>query len=290
MKLFITGIEGFSGIHFSNYFKKFGYDVYGSSLTFNNKKIFKCDVTKKDELFNVINTLKPDYIIHLAAVSFANEDDFLNYYKVNTIGTQNLLNSINYNIKKVIIASSATVYGNQNSEVLDESMSVNPNNHYGLSKFAAEQIAKNFFDKMPVVITRAFNYTGIGQNEKFLIPKIVAHYKNKAKTIKLGNLDVIREFNDVSFVCECYKRLLEKNVKNEIVNIASGRGIRLLDVVQYMNEIAGYEIEVQVDKRFIRKNDIKKLIGSNKKLFSLIGEVKQKDFKQTLKEMYEYSG
>ena len=288
MKLLITGIDGFTGEHLANYLKD-DFEIFGTSLNKNGNNIFKCDITKKEQIQDIVEKLKPEYIIHLAAISYAAEDDRLSYYNVNVLGSENLINSINYDVKKIIIASSATVYGNQNSEILDESMCPEPNSHYGISKLALEKISKNYFEKLPIILTRPFNYTGIGQSEKFLIPKIVSHYKQKKTTISLGNLDVIREFNDVKFVCECYKRLLLSDIKSEIVNIASGRGIKLLDIIDMMNKIAGYEIEVKQDKKFIRKNDIKKLIGSNKKLFSLIGEVRQPGFVETLREMYEYS-
>jgi nucleoside-diphosphate-sugar epimerase len=165
-------------------------------------------------------------------------------------------------------------------------MCPNPVNHYGLSKFAAEQIAKNFFDKFNIIITRPFNYTGLYQSTNFLVPKIVQAYKKYQKEIKLGNLDVIREINSVDFVCEVYKRLLEKDVKNVVVNIASKRGIHLKEIINLMNEIAGYEINVIQDERLIRKNEIKKLIGDNSLLKSLIGEVENKSLKDILKEMY----
>jgi len=276
MKVFITGINGFTGQHLSKYLKNKGYDVEGCSKD-------NCDITKN---LDIINKLKPDYIIHLAAISFANESDFFKYYHINTIGTENLLNSINYDVKNIIIASSAVVYGRQNIEIIDENIIPNPNNHYGISKFGAEQVTKNF-THLPITITRSFNYTGVKQNINFLIPKIVDHYKNNKQVIKLGNLNVIREFNDINFVCECYYRLLDK--QNQIVNICSGRGIKLLDVIDIMNEIAGYKIKVEVDNTIVRKHDIKRLIGNPNKLFNLIGKVKQRDFKETLREMYEYS-
>ena len=288
MKLLITGIDGFTGRHLANYLKD-DFEIFGTSLKKSSNNTFRCDITNKDEIQAVIKKLKPEYIIHLAAISYAAEDDRLSYYKVNVLGSENLINSIDYGVKKIIIASSATVYGNQNKEILDESMCPEPNSHYGISKLALEKISKNYFETLPIILTRPFNYTGIGQSEKFLIPKIVSHYKQKKTTISLGNLDVIREFNDVKFVCECYKRLLLSDIKSEIVNIASGRGIKLLDIINMMNKISGYEINVKQDKKLIRKNDIKKLIGSNEKLFSLIGEVRQPGFVETLREMYEYS-
>ena len=289
-KILITGIDSFTGKHLSDYLNRFNYDIYGTSLQKREEKIYKCDITNLNDIEKVIKDIKPNYIIHLAALSFVGYENYESFYKVNTIGTINLLDVlIKNNIlpEKIILSSSAVVYGNQNTEVLSEDLCPNPNNHYGCSKLAMEQLAKSYFDKLPIVITRPFNYTGIGQAEYFLIPKIVKHFKEKKSFIELGNLDVIREFNDVNFVCEVYKRLLESEIKSEIVNVCSGRGIKLLDVIEMMEKIAGFKIEIKINPKFVRKNEIKKLIGSNKKLFSLIGEVKQKDFYNTLKEMYE---
>lgn len=287
-RVLITGIDSFTGRHLSSYLSKRGYEVFGTSLQIENANIHKCDITVKEEIEKVLKEIKPDFIIHLAGISFVAHQKVEDFYRVNTLGTQNLLESVQ-KAKKVVTASSAAVYGIQSNEVLSEDLCPNPNNHYAISKYGMEQITKTYFDKLPIVITRPFNYTGLCQSEIFLIPKIVKHYKEKKRVIELGNLDVIREFNDIGFVCEAYKRLLESEVHSEIVNIASLRGIKLLDVIEMMNKIAGYEIKINVNPRFVRKNEIKKLIGSKKKLVSLIGEVPQKELKETLKEMYENS-
>jgi len=150
-----------------------------------------------------------------------------------------------------------------------------------------ECLASTYFQKLNILLLRPFNYTGVGHNDNFLIPKIIRHYKNKSETIELGNIDVTREFNDIEFVCESYKRLLECNAKGKVVNIASGRGVKLLDVIQYMNDIAEYKINITINQSFVRAHDIDTLVGSPKVLFDLVGEFGQKDFKQTLKEMYE---
>ncbi|MDD3836071.1 MAG: GDP-mannose 4,6-dehydratase, partial [Sulfurimonas sp.] len=134
---------------------------------------------------------------------------------------------------------------------------------------------------------RPFNYTGANQQEHFLIPKIVKHFKEKKRTIELGNLEISREFNDIDYVCEVYKRLLESSLSSEVFNIASNRGIKLLDVIDMMNELSGYKIEVKINQDFVRKGEIKNLTGSCEKLFKAIGEVEQKPFKQTLQEMLD---
>jgi nucleoside-diphosphate-sugar epimerase len=287
----ITGINGFTGTHLEKYLQGQGFDVVGTVIgTPTRANHIQCDITQKDQVEQVIKSVRPDYIVHIAAISFVGESNASLIYDVNVIGTENILQSLlKYDIRpqKTILASSATVYGNQGKEVLDESMCPAPVNHYGCSKLAMEHMAATYFDKLDMIITRPFNYTGIGQEKHFLIPKIVAHFKEKKHRIELGNLDVVREFNDVDFVCEVYRRLLESPAKSEVVNIASDRGIRLLDVITMMEEIAEYDIDVRVNPAFVRKNEIKQLTGSPQKLHSLIGEVSQRNLKQTLRMMFE---
>ncbi|MDO8453118.1 MAG: GDP-mannose 4,6-dehydratase, partial [Sulfurimonas sp.] len=253
-------------------------------------KKYKCNITEKSDIEKVLKKVEPDFLIHLSGISFAAHRDNEAFYKVNTIGTTNILDTlVELGLKpdKIILASSATIYGNQGLEVLDESLCPKPANHYGASKYVMECLAQNYFEKLNILITRPFNYTGNGQAEHFLIPKIVKHFKEKSETIELGNLDVKREFNDISFVCEVYKRLLECDKKSEILNIATNRGIKLLDVIENMNEIAGYKIRVVVNPNFVRKDEIKSLTGSCEKLSVAIGTIEPKDFKDTLREMFE---
>lgn len=289
-KVLITGIDSFTGVHLSSYLKDLGYDVFGTSLFTSGDKKYKCDITNKDDIFNVLKLVQPNYIIHLSGISFTAHGNSEDFYKVNTIGTTNILDAfleLEQKPQKIILASSATVYGNQGLEVLDESLCPMPANHYGASKYAMECLSRSYFDKLNMIITRPFNYTGVGQAEHFLIPKIVGHFKEQKKVIELGNIDVSREFNDVSFVCEVYMKLMMCESKSEVVNIASNRGIKLLDVIEMMNKISGYEIEVRVNPDFVRKDEIKSLTGSSKKLFELVGKIGQDKFKDTLKEMFE---
>jgi nucleoside-diphosphate-sugar epimerase len=289
-KILITGIDSFTGKHLKEYFLKEGYDVYGTSLFGSEQKVLKCDICKKEECIKIFEQVVPDFVVHLAAISFVGHGKDEDFYRVNTIGALNILESLKalkQKPQKILLVSSATVYGNQGVAVLDECLCPMPANHYGASKYALESLARNYFQTLPIIITRPFNYTGVGQQEHFLIPKIVSHFKAKNSQIELGNLDVIREFNDVSFVCEAYLRLLESEIAGEIFNIASSRGIALLDVIESMNKIAGYKIEVRVNPKFVRKDEIKSLTGSNEKLFAAIGSFEQKAFEDTLREMFE---
>lgn len=280
--IFITGLDSFTGKYLKKHLENNNYCVLGTTYK-------TCDITKKDNIKKALEYKKIDYIIHLAAISNVAYKNDEHFYKVNTVGTINLLETIlelNFKLKKIILVSSATVYGNQKLELLDESLIPMPTNHYGASKFTMEVLAKNYFSRLPIIITRPFNYTGVGQDENFLIPKIIKHYKEKKEIIQLGNLDISREFNDITFVCEVYRKLLEVKDHSQIVNVSSNRPVTLFEVINTMNKIAGYDIKIEVNPLFIRQNEIKKLSGSTEKLFSLISEIKPLNLEILLESMY----
>lgn len=286
-KVFITGIEGFTGRALESYLLDRGYSVAGSSIDGQNAS-YRVDITDIDSVKKAFEDYKPDYIIHLAAISFVAHADNEAFYRVNTIGSENIMKAAkDISVKKVIQASSAAVYGRREESVLDESLCPTPSNHYGASKYSAERIASNYKDDINIVITRPFNYTGPGQNENFLIPKIVKHYAEGKRVIELGNLDVTREFNDIDFVCSAYEKLITSDSDFVTVNICSGRGIALMDIINIMNTIAGYEIEVKVNPVFVRENEIKKIVGSPERLRSLIGDFNVKPLEVLLQEIYQ---
>lgn len=290
-RLLITGITGFTGDHLAKYFTALGYEVYGTTIDEPcMPNHFRCDLRDRDAIRSVVDQIQPTHAIHLAAISFVGESDASLMYDVNVIGSCNLLDALAQlpeAPQKVILAGSATVYGDQGCEVLDESMCPHPVNHYGCSKLVMEQIASTYRSKLSIIITRPFNYTGVGQPEHFLIPKIIGHFKERKSIIELGNLHVEREFNDIRDVCEIYAKLLSSDAEGETLNLCTGRGITLLSVIDRMNEIAGYEIDVQINPAFVRPNEIKRLVGSIEKLTSVIGALEPKSIKDTLLSMYE---
>lgn len=290
-RLLITGITGFTGKHLSHHFKELGYEIYGLTASIpTQENHIQCDLCDHQAVMRVIQKIQPDYVIHLAGIAFVAENNAAMIYNVNVTGACNLLDALSalvHKPKKVILASSGIIYGDQgNHEVLDESMCPHPINHYGCSKLAMEQIALMYKAKLPIIVVRPFNYTGIGQDSHFLIPKIVTHYQQQKSHIELGNLHVEREFNDIRDICTMYGSLLLSNAMGETVNLCTGRGIALLDVIEMMNEIAGYEIDVGVNPAFVRPNEIKRLVGSSTKLEEIIGKLSLHPFHETLKNIY----
>ena len=289
MKYLITGINGFTGKYLKKALTTSSNEVYGTSYSdCNDPFIFKCDITNKDEIFNILEKVRPDFIIHLAAISFVKSDAVM-MYKTNVIGSLNLLDSLctlKLNPKKIIIASSAAVYGNSEG-LLNESHQTFPINHYGNSKLAMENMTSNYFDKLNIIIVRPFNYTGTGQGDNFLIPKIVSHYLKNSKNIELGNLNVYREYNYIQDVIDVYVLLLKSDIKSEILNISSGNSYNIQNILNVLNEKFNYKIKVKVNPKFIRKNEIINLRGDNTKLKKILNkeDIFQTDIKSTLIKM-----
>lgn len=296
--ILLTGAAGFTGQHFIRLANQAGYQC----IALVHKKtdqavdgLVDCqavvaDLTDKVALKQQLTDLTPDYVVHLAAVSFVAHGDAADIYRTNLIGTVNLLDcliELGKPLKKVLIASSGNVYGNHSELPIHEELVPVPVNDYGVSKMAVELAASVRFVRLPIILVRPFNYTGVGQAEHFLIAKIVAAFKRKAPSIELGNLDVARDFSDVRDVVSTYLKLLESEAHSAVFNLCSGKAVSLLSVIEQLNTLAGYEIEVKVNQAFVRANEIKTLYGSNDKLSAVIGQQQQYQLSDTLRWMIQ---
>ncbi len=283
----ITGIEGFTGRYVSQELANNGWLVYGTASKNDSKndRIFQANLLDEKNLKLIVDGVQPDAVIHLAAVSFVGHGSPGEFYETNIIGTRNLLESLGRckkAPKTVVLSSSANVYGNTSEGVLTESMIVNPENDYAVSKLAMEHMARLWSDYLPIVITRPFNYTGVCQSPRFIIPKIVDHFKNRARTLELGNLDVWRDFSDVRVVAEIYRRLLETSPSGETINICSGRAYSLREILAIVEKLSGHSLEVSVNPNFVRANEVKKLVGDVAKLKNLTGNYRMINLEETL--------
>ena len=285
----ITGINGFTGKYVEDELKHAGYDVYGTGAVASDlAQYFQIDLLDKIGLAEVVREVQPAVVVHLAAIAFVGHGSANDFYQVNVIGTRNLLESLALHAKSleaVLLASSANIYGNSTEGILAENTPSNPANDYAVSKLAMEFMAKLWIDKLPLFFVRPFNYTGIGQSEDFLLPKIVSHFKHRAPLIELGNLDVWRDFSDVRMVAEVYRRLLEVRPLGQAVNICSGKTHALREVIALAEKISGHKMEVRVNPAFVRANEVKSLCGDVTLLHSLIGEIKSPSLEDTLRWM-----
>ena len=235
-----------------------------------------------------IKAVQPTHVIHLAGISHVTYADNLAYYQTNLLGSLDLLEAL-ANLasppQKIILASSANVYGNTEHSPILESQIPAPVNHYAMSKLAMELFACNFQSRLPIVTTRPFNYTGVGHGAHFVIPKIVDHFVRQASVIELGNVDVYREYNDVRDICAIYLKLLEHGQAGQTYNLASGRTYSLSEVIGTLEKMTGHAMAVKVNPQFVRSNEIKTLSGSAKHLEGAIGKLDWRSLQETLQWM-----
>jgi nucleoside-diphosphate-sugar epimerase len=151
-----------------------------------------------------------------------------------------------------------------------------------MSKLAMEFMARTYSERLPIIITRPFNYTGVGQSPDFLIPKLVGHFKARSATIELGNLHVEREFNDVRMVCDAYLRLLSEGQPGETYNICSGRPYTLQTAIDMLIELTGHNPEIRVNPKFVRQNEVVRLCGDPAKLDAVTGDRPGFSLRETL--------
>jgi nucleoside-diphosphate-sugar epimerase len=288
----ITGISGFTGHYLAQELANRGLEVHGLGQGVpgeQSENRHVVDLRDLAALTRVISQIKPDVVVHLAAVAFVGHANVSDIYTSNIIGSRNLLSALvksNCDPEKVLLASSANVYGNVATESLCESSPARPENDYAVSKYAMELMSRPWQEQLPLVTTRPFNYTGVGQSPSFLIPKIVGHFAAGEAVIELGNTDVFRDYSDVRRVVEAYADLLTSGQPGETYNICSGHVYSIADILATLTQLAGYEIEVRVNPDFVRENEIKRLAGSNQKLLATIGEQKAIAFEDTLAWMY----
>lgn len=286
----LTGANGFTGKYVRAELEAAGYTVMGAVVGApKGPAEVALDITSPDNCRRVMEKVRPDYLVHLAAISFVQHADADAFYRVNVIGTINLLQAMadaRLSPRRVLIASSANVYGNATAGVISELQPPQPVNHYAVSKLAMEFMVRTWCDRLPIVITRPFNYTGVGQEAHFVVPKIMSHFIQRAPVIELGNLDVERDFSDVRMVAQAYHGLLEQECAGETVNICSGRPYSLRAILDMIQDLAGYEIEVRINPAFVRQSEVKTLVGSPDKLRTLVGNLKVIPLEETLRWMY----
>lgn len=268
----ITGIDSFTGRYLEALLKEAGYQVFGTVHSAPEKSShFICELNDPVSVASVVERVSPRYVIHFAAISFVPHGTGLNIYNVNLFGALNLLEelkALKVCPEKVVLASTATVYGYREG-MLGEDVCPNPINHYAMSKLAMEKMAQTYADRLPIVIARPFNYTGIGQSDCFLVPKIVRHFREHSPVLELGNLDVERDFSDVRDVATAYCVLLESGVSGEVYNICTGLPTPLKSLIRTASTVYDYNMSIRVNPDLVRPNEIKSLCGDNRKLRAL---------------------
>lgn len=279
MRVLVTGGNSFIGTHLLNALREAGHHV---SATLRHQHdtpppdvpSYSAPLNDPNVWVEVMQRSQPDCVIHLAAVALVTYADQAELYATNIIGTEYVLKAIGEvpGLKPhVLLASTAGVYGNQEPRFLDETLPMRPANHYALSKLAMEYLAKQYADRYPIRIIRPFNVVGPGQSDTFLVPKLVKHFVNRAAEIPLGNTKPERDYIDVRDFVTVLTRLVDHvPSKLDVVNVCSGIGTSVEQVVEWLGEITGHHPEITVNPQFVRKNEVWRMVGDNRKALELV--------------------
>lgn len=288
-RIVVTGATGFVGGHLIQFLlKNTNAEIYPAkrrrsdmSVIENKDRVqwVEMDVTDAHNVFSTIRSIRPTHIFHLAAQSFVptswkSPSETL---MINAIGTVNVLEAVK-SLElgtKIQIAGSSEEYGYARSGELPitEQNPLRPLSPYGVSKVSADLSGQQYHRSfgLHVVITRAFNHTGPGRGEVFVesnFSKQIAAIEQgiQEPVMWVGNLEAMRDFNDVRDIVRAYWLALERGTPGEVYNICSGKALRIRELLDtLLNLSMTTHIEVKVDPKRMRPSDVLRLLGDSSK-------------------------
>lgn len=302
-KILIFGAGGFVGPYLAQEFLDEGYKVYGSDIIKGERlqeevEFYQADLLHADAIRHIIHQLKPDIIVNLAAVSSVGHSWKIpqKTIEVNIVGTLNILEAVKdmEKMSKVLLIGSSEEY-DISDKPINEMTILRANNPYGISKVAQERFANIYKVQygMQIYYVRAFNHTGVGQQDTFVLPsfcKQAAEIEKSGKpgVIKVGNLLARRDFGHVKDLMHAYRLIVESPYCDTVYNVGSGKAHSLREMLNYILSLCTQPIKVEVDPERVRPIDNPVICCDNSKIRAELGwEPKYKVF-DALKEMFEY--
>lgn len=313
MRVLITGLPGFAGPYLAEHIHRIAPDTELFGLEWREAdrqehpspapaiRMIRGDVTDPRSARSVVETSRPDIVFHLAAASSVSGSwsDPAGFFQVNTVGTVQLLEAIRTTgaAATVVVASSADVYGRACDGIhpLTERLEMRPVSPYGASKAAMEVAAQQYFEGagIPVIRLRLFNHTGPGRPPSFVASSLarqiaLAEDGRSPAEIRVGNLEVVRDFTDVRDVACAYWLAATRGRPGEVYNVCSGRGTSVRDLLDRLLAAAGVEVEIREDRDRVRAADIPALVGDPTKLREATGWRPAIELETTLLDLLEY--
>lgn len=238
-----------------------------------------------------------DHVVHLAGLASAGEaarDPGLAWV-VNTAGTARLAHHLSLAAAPplLLLVSSAEVYGAGEPRPRRETDPILPRSAYAASKAAAELAAAEVARRtgLRVVVARPFPHTGPGQTTTFAFPAFAERIREAgrrgAATVRVGNLEPVRDLLDVRDVADAYLALLARGVPGEAYNVARGAGVRVGEVFDRLARLLGARVRPEVDPALLRAADIPHLVGDPAKTFAATGWRPRRTLDETLQDLVD---
>ena len=291
-KVLVTGAGGFIGSHLVEELVKLGANVrafvhYNSRNDWGLLEYLPKDIKEnievvsgdiQDPFFVLRSTKDIEIVFHLAALisipfSYVSPQIFV---KVNTEGTLNVMEAcLRSGVKRVVHTSTSEIYGTAQYVPIDEKHPLNPQSPYAASKLGADKIAESYYlsFELPVVILRPFNTFGPRQSARAVIPTIITQFLTMPQ-IKLGSKEPVRDLNYVEDTVRGFLLAgMAKNIEGEVINIGTGVGFSVNDILESIFETFGRRKPVITDEQRIRpeKSEVMKLICDCSKANKMLG-------------------
>jgi GDP-4-dehydro-6-deoxy-D-mannose reductase len=312
MRILITGITGFAGSHLADHFLAEGdHEVYGTVKWRSNREnirhiegqvtLLECDIKDAFAMKTILEAAKPDQIFHLAAQSYVPFSWRVpkETLDTNITGELNLFEGVRaLKLDPIIhIAGSSEEYGLVHPDELPitEDNPLRPLSPYAVSKVAQDLLGYQYFKSygLRIVRTRAFNHTGPRRGEVFATSNfarqlVEIELGRREPLLQVGNLDAVRDFSDVRDVVRAYAMALKSGKPGEVYNIASGKGIKIGDLLKKLIELTRVQVKIERDPTRLRPSDVQLLTGSAEKFKKATGWKPEIPFDKTLSDLMDF--
>jgi UDP-glucose 4-epimerase len=258
--IFLTGGTGYVGGHLRQQFIDRGLDVNllvrpdSAVDTASNETVVRGDLT------NGIDIGDAETIVHLAAQTSVEQaiEEPVTTWEVNATGTLSVLEAARKgDVGRVLLSSTASVYGPPEYLPIDESHPLNAVEPYGVSKLAADRLLRVYertYD-IETVIGRLFNTFGPGQAEHNVVPAIVSQ-AFEGGPVQLGNLTPSRDFLYIEDAVDALVCLLEEGMAGEVYNVGRGEDITIGDLAEAAVKLVDSDIEIVSETDRQRDDDV----------------------------------
>jgi len=274
----ITGINGFVGSHLASALEKKGAIVWGISRSTKKRNIIKANIIDYSTIDEIIVKKKIAICFHLAAESLveSGQTDPYQTFKINILGTLNILESARKNnLDKIIIASTSHVYG-ENPLPYKEEYPPRPSRPYETSKTSIDLIAQSYADtfNLPVLIPRFSNIYGPGDlNFNRLIPKTIKSVLDNKHPQMWGG-GAIRDYMYIDDAVAGYMKLAavpsSLMEKNRIFNFGTGYRLSVRQVIEMIIKTSGKDLQIhkiedgrplEISKQYVSSAKAKRILG-----------------------------
>lgn len=307
MKYLVTGGAGFIGSNIVSELLKQGQQVVVLDNFATGKRENILPLMKNENLTMIEGDLRSfhivrsavkgvDYILHQGALPSVPRsiNDPITSNDVNILGMLNILEAAKeFGVKRVVVASSSSIYGNSESLPKVETMPINPMSPYALTKYAQERYCQIFSQiyGLETVALRYFNVFGPRQDPtsqySAVIPKFIRLIMADKEPVIYGDGSQSRDFTFVeNNVWANIQACTAPKAAGEVINIACGERYTLIELVQMINEILGKNIEPKFETD--RAGDVKHSLAGIEKAKELLSYEVRVDFREGLRRTVEY--